>query len=99
MMTFMQYAKSRYFSKSHGFGRPWVKWLWLDAALFAAARCLTLASPFFWNWCRRVDSLFDQYAYEGSFTKDTGLDCWIDAYWDGLTPTEAFESEIGYWDN
>jgi len=98
MNTWINYYKHRHFSKSHGWGKSWVSWLWLDAFLYATARCVTLISPFFRGWCCRVDSLFDQHAYDGSYTKDTGLDCWIDSYWDGLSPTEAYQSEISYWD-
>jgi hypothetical protein len=99
MTTFVHYARRRYFCKSHGWGRTWVRWLWLDALLFAAARWSTLHSPWFRAWCRAVDRVFSsQYEWEPSYTRDTGLDSWIDSYWEGLSPEDAAYSEVQHWD-
>ena len=100
MGTIVSYAKERYFQKSHGWGRTWVRWLWLDAILFAIARFYTLVSPRFCRWCREVDLLFvKQHACSFAVTANTGRDCWIDLYWDGLSPQEAVDSEVSYWDD
>lgn len=99
MNTLIDYARHRYFCKCHGFGPPWVSWLWLDAILFAVARFVTLYSPFFALWCKKIDLLFIQnYEWDRSYTQDTGLDCWIDAYWDGSTPEDAVLDEVGAWE-
>lgn len=99
MLLLIRYAKQRHFQKSHGWGRTWCRWLWLDAVLFAVARYCTLRSPLFWLWCRKVDRLFiRQYDWPRSYTADTGLDCWIDCYWDGMSPQDAVDSEVDHWD-
>ncbi len=96
---FIRHFKNRHTSKSLGFGKPWVSWLWLDALLWASAMCLTRINPFFWDWCARVDGLIDERsAYAASYCKDTGYDCWIETYWAGLSPTEAVDSEMSYWE-
>ena len=98
MQQLIIYARQRHFQKSHGWGKPWVRWLLLDAFMFAVARYCTLVSPKFRNWCLTVDALFcKQYDWPGSYTADTGLDCWIDAYWDGMSPDEAVASEVDHW--
>lgn len=100
MTTLIRYAKSRYFEKSRGWGKSWVRWLWLDAVLFAIARRSTLHSPWFRNWCREVDRLFvEQYGWPRSMTADSGLDCWIDPYWNGMSPQDAVISEVEHWDS
>ena len=99
MIELLRYAKERHFQKSHGWGRTWVRWLWLDAILFAFARWTTLHSPFFRRWCREVDRLFSkQFEFDWSYTENTGEDCWIDPYWDGLSPQDAVDSEVEHWD-
>lgn len=99
MITIARYAKSRHFSMSHGWGKPLVAWLWLDAMVFAISRYCTLRSPWFAAWCRKVDRLFrEQHDCVGSMTTQTGRDCWIDAYRDGLSPEDAVDTEVSYWD-
>lgn len=98
MHTFINYARRRHFQKSHGWGSPWVKPLWLDALLFAIARTFTLYRPRFRRWCREVDRLFlELHEWPRSMTADTGIDSWIDPFWDGLTPQEAVDSEVSQW--
>jgi hypothetical protein len=98
-MSFVQYVRNRHFCKSHGFGKPWLRPLCLDAVVFASARWLTLHSPLFWIWCRDVDRLFrEQYDWPRSMTTDTGRDCWIDAYWEGLSAQDAVDSEVDHWE-
>lgn len=99
MRTLINYARSRYFQKSHGWGRTWFRWLWLDALSYAMARYCTLLWPGFRIYCRRVDRLFrDQHDWPRSYTADTGLDCWIDHYWDGESPQDAVDSEVEHWE-
>lgn len=99
MQTLIRYAKRRHFSMSRGWGRPWCRWLWLDAAAFAVARYYTLISPSFRFWCEEVDRLFyEQHDWPASYTDGTGLDCWIDAYWKGWSPQDAVISEVEHWD-
>lgn len=99
MPALIKYAQDRYFQKSRGWGRTWVRWLWLDAALFATARWLTLHSPLFRRWCREVDRLFvAQFDWPRAMTTDTGFDCWIDPYWEGLSPQDAVDSEVENWE-
>lgn len=99
MRTLIRFVRSRYFQKSHGFGRTWFSWLWLDALTFGLARYATLVWPGFRIYCFRVDQLFrDQYDWPRSYTTDTGLDSWIDHYWDGESPQDAVDSEVSYWE-
>lgn len=99
MNTFISYARQRYGDKRLGFGATWVRWLWLDALLFATARWWTLHSPRFHRWCSEVNTLFvEQYDWPRQMTEDTGVDCWIDPYWDGMTPQDAVDSEVSHWD-
>lgn len=98
MSTFMNYARHRYFAKSHDFGKPWVRPLFLDAILFAVRRTFTLHRPGFRKWCSEVDRLFvGQHDWPRSYTKDTGLDSWVDAYWDRMSPQDAVDSEVDHW--
>jgi len=100
MPTLMHYIKNRHFCKVHGFGTPPSLWLWLDAVLHGTRRWLTLNSPFFNAWCRKVDQVFlDSYDFQYLYTETTGRDAWIDAYQSGLTPEEAAASEVAHWDS
>lgn len=99
MPTLSWYLRNRYNEKALGFGRPWVRWLWLDAALYAVRRWSTYHSPWFRAWCCEVDRLFrEQYEWPRDYTDDTERDCWIDAYWDKMSPQGAVDSEVSYWD-
>jgi len=99
MLTAIRYARQRYFEKRQGWGRPWVKCLWLDALLFGVARSWTLCSPRFRKWCRQVNHLFRvQYDWPSDMTADTGRDCWIDPYWQGLSPQDAVWQEVDHWE-
>lgn len=100
MSTLAYYVSHRYGTKSRGFGEP-VRFMWLDALLFGVKRWCTLHSPFFRTYCRKIDRIFtEEYAWEhGRFTEHTGLDCWIDGYWEGVTPEDAAGSEVSYWED
>ncbi len=99
MFIFIRYVKRRYFYKSHGWGKTWCKWLWLDAVLFATARTATLYSPKFYLWCRSVNKIFrERFDWPRNMTDDTGKDCWIDAYWQGDSPEKAVLDEVDCWD-
>lgn len=99
MTTLARYIKGRYVQKSRGWGKPWVRWLWLDALLFGVTRWATLNSPWFRRWCREVDRLFRvDFDFSFDLTEGSGRDCWIDAYWDRLSPQEAVDSEVSHWE-
>jgi hypothetical protein len=98
MFVFVRYFRERYFAKSRGWGRPWTRCLTLDALLFASRRTMTLHSSRFRRWCREVNRLFVvRYDWPGHMIEDTGPDCWIDGYWEGMTPEEAVDSEVEHW--
>lgn len=103
MLKFIQCAKSRHFSMSNGFGvpitGPWVRWLWLDALLFAIHRFYVIWSPGFRAWRKEVDVLFcEQFDSGRSMTEYTGVEHWIDAYLDGMSPQDTVDNEVSYWD-
>jgi len=100
MTTLIRYITQRHFSMSHGFGKPLVRWLWLDALTYGASRWLTLRSRRFNAWCREVDAIFaSRYDLGGSYTNDTGRDSWIDSYQLGNSPEEAVSEDVSYWED
>lgn len=99
MKILRYYISHRYFCKRQGWWRTWVRWLWLDALLWGTARYATYLSPLFRRYCHEVDQLFvEQHELAFSMTKTSGLDCWIDPYWSGMSPQDAVDSEVEHWD-
>ena len=53
----------------------------------------------FATWCDQIDRHFvNHYNFLCDITKDTGRDCWLAMYLDGLTPEEASNEEVSNWD-
>lgn len=51
------------------------------------------------EWCDAVDAYFKKhYDWTGSYTKDTGRECWRRNFDDGETPEDAALSEIEHWE-
>lgn len=99
MKTFVHAFSQRYSYMKRGWGKPWFKWLYLDAFMFAIATTATIWSPWFFCWRRSVDTHFrNRTDYEGRYTEDTGVECWIDQYWNGANPEDAFLEEVSHWE-
>lgn len=93
------YRKDRYSNMRMGWGSPSFHPLWLDAIVYAIIREWRFVSQKFNKWCDEIDLLYiQQYGFETPYTLDTGRDCWIESYVDGMTPQDAVDSDVSYWD-
>ena len=95
----LSYRKQRYSHMRRGWGSPLFHPLWLEAIIYAIIREWRFISRKFNKWCDEIDTLFvQQYGFEFPYTIDTGRDCWIESYVEEMTPQDAVNSEIDYWD-
>lgn len=100
MITAIRYMQSRYFCKRRGWGRVWFRPIWLEAIVYGIVRYYRLKSRRFNRWCDQVDLLFvAQHDWPRAYTLDTGRDCWIDGYAEGMSPQDAVDNEVQHWDS
>lgn len=93
------YWKERYSNMQHEWGSPSFRPLWLEAIKYAIIREWRFVSRGFNEWCDEVDALMIiEFGLKPSHTIETGRDCWIEAYVDGMTPEDAVHSAAYYWD-
>lgn len=55
---------------------------------------MNLADPVFRNWLKQLDSIAKERGHEGSMVEQTGEDCWVDFYLDGMTPKQAYNEDM-----
>lgn len=49
------------------------------------------------QWLEAIDSLANLHGFEGSYTEQTGHDCWQTSFDLGESPEEAFAEELSHW--
>lgn len=53
----------------------------------------------FTEFCNQVDTYFRVHCdWPRSYTQDTGTDCWLEWYKEGMSPEDAAITEIEHWE-